>query len=76
MLPSVAVIPPDFFGPDLAALLGTVAWLAIVPVIVALGILVLGIATEDAALAAARRTPKPVPPRHPHRATSPSRSAA
>jgi hypothetical protein len=74
MLPSAAAIPPDFFGPDLAALLGAVAWLAIVPVLVALGVLLLGIVTEDAALAAARRKPKPAP--EARRATRPARSAA
>jgi hypothetical protein len=76
MLPSVAVVPPDFFGPDLAALLGTVAWMAVVPVCVALGVLLLGIVTEDAVLAAARRKPKPAPPPEARRAMRPTRTAA
>ena len=76
MLPSAAVIPPDFFGPELGALLAAVAWLAIVPVLIVLGVLVLGIVTEDAALAAARRKPRPTPAPEPHRATRPTRTAA
>jgi hypothetical protein len=77
MLPSTT-IPLDFLGPDLAALLGTVGWLAIVPVLVALGVLIVGILTEDRLLAAVRRMPKPgpAPGSAARRAPRPERSAA
>ena len=76
MLPSAAAIPPAFFGPDLAALLGAVAWLAILPAMVALGVLVLGILTEDRVLAALRRQSRPGPSPEHRRLPRPARTAA
>src|SRR5262249_30043349 len=59
MLPSAAAIPTSALAPDLAALLATVGWLAIVPAVVVLGVLLLGILTEDRAVEAARRRARP-----------------
>jgi len=57
MLPSAAAIPPATLAADLSALLGAVGWLAIVPILIALGVLALGIVAENRALAALRRAP-------------------
>lgn len=75
MLPSVAVIPPAALGPDLGALLATVGWLAIVPVMVALGVLLIGLVQEERELAGTRRREAP-PPTIARRPTRAARSAA